>query len=79
MNRKLVAGQLRRLAELERQRADLLDELAEQLAAELEPGTTTPRRPGPRIVAPEAPIDDLQRAKARRALRRAGLEVKGGP
>ena len=78
MNRKLVAGQLRRLAELERQRAELLDELAAQLA-ELEPRSAPPRRPGPRIVAPEAPIDDLQRARARRALRRAGLEVKGDP
>lgn len=77
MNRKLVAGHLRRLAELERQRADLLDQLAEQLADELEPRATSPRRPGPRIVAPEAPVDDIQRAKARRALRRAGLEVKG--
>ena len=79
MNRKLVAGKLRRLADLERQRADLLDELAEQLADELEPRVAAPRRPGPRIVAPEAPIDDLQRARARRALRRAGLEVKGDP
>lgn len=68
----------RRAALLHRERAELLTRLAhvdEQiaLAFEEEPAPTTkPRRRVP-IQPPDMPSDDLTRARARRALRRAGV------
>lgn len=73
MDTRRTATLVRRLAELHREKADVLDELAEALMAEDGEGGGQGKRrrvpAGPRLVPPERPVSEVDRARAKRALR----------
>lgn len=79
MRAQRLAAFLRQLAELDRQRADLCLALADELGdvdqadvAAVEKRSPR-RRSRPKILPPESPPSEMDIARARRALRRAGL------
>lgn len=73
MDNRRIARLWRRLAELDRERAEVSDEIALSFA-EAESGVRSSRAlPRPAIVPPDRTPSEIERASAKRALRRAGL------